>query len=55
VNFQVADATKLEGLDNRFDTVVDSAFYHVHTEGCRASTPKRYTPGHQAGGTAVSV
>jgi SAM-dependent methyltransferase len=29
VNFQVADATKLEGLDGRFDTVVDSAFYHV--------------------------
>lgn len=29
VDFQVADATKLEGLDNRFDTVVDSAFYHV--------------------------
>src|ERR1700759_2383753 len=29
VNFQLADATKLEGLDNRFDTVVDSAFYHV--------------------------
>ncbi|WP_445162151.1 class I SAM-dependent methyltransferase [Mycobacterium sp. Dal123C01] len=29
VDFQVADATKLEGLENRFDTVVDSAFYHV--------------------------
>ena len=29
VNFQLADATKLEGLDNRFDTVVDSAFYHT--------------------------
>jgi SAM-dependent methyltransferase len=29
VNFQVADATKLDGLENRFDTVVDSAFYHV--------------------------
>jgi SAM-dependent methyltransferase len=28
VNFQLADATKLEGLENRFDTVVDSAFYH---------------------------
>lgn len=28
VNFQVADATKLEGLENRFDTVVDCAFYH---------------------------
>jgi SAM-dependent methyltransferase len=29
VDFQVADATKLEGLEDRFDTVVDSAFYHV--------------------------
>jgi SAM-dependent methyltransferase len=29
VNFQLADATKLEGLENRFDTVVDSAFYHT--------------------------
>jgi SAM-dependent methyltransferase len=29
VSFQVADATKLEGLENRFDTVIDSAFYHV--------------------------
>jgi SAM-dependent methyltransferase len=29
VDFQVADATQLDGLDNRFDTVVDSAFYHV--------------------------
>ena len=29
VNFEVADATKLEGLDDRFDTVVDCAFYHT--------------------------
>ena len=29
VNFEVADATKLDGLESRFDTVVDSAFYHV--------------------------
>lgn len=29
VDFQLADATKLEGLNNRFDTVVDCAFYHV--------------------------
>ena len=29
VDFQVADATKLDGLEGRFDTVVDSAFYHV--------------------------
>jgi SAM-dependent methyltransferase len=29
VNFELADATKLDGLDNRFDTVVDCAFYHT--------------------------
>ena len=29
VNFQLADATKLDGLDNHFDTVVDCAFYHT--------------------------
>lgn len=29
VNFQLADATRLEGLENRFDTVVDCAFYHT--------------------------
>jgi SAM-dependent methyltransferase len=29
VDFQVADATTLDGLEDRFDTVVDSAFYHV--------------------------
>jgi SAM-dependent methyltransferase len=29
VNFQVADATVLDGLDGRFDTVVDCAFYHT--------------------------
>jgi len=32
VNFQLADATKLQGLENRFDTVVDSAFYHVFSD-----------------------
>jgi len=32
VNFQVADATKLEGLENRFDTVVDCAFYHLFSD-----------------------
>jgi SAM-dependent methyltransferase len=31
VNFQLADATELDGLDNRFDTVVDCAFYHTFT------------------------
>ena len=29
VEFRLADATKLDGLDDRFDTVVDCAFYHV--------------------------
>jgi SAM-dependent methyltransferase len=29
VNFELADATKLDGLDGRFDTVVDCAFYHT--------------------------
>jgi SAM-dependent methyltransferase len=29
VNFERADAMKLDGLDNRFDTVVDCAFYHT--------------------------
>lgn len=29
VDFRVADATKLEGLDGRFDTVVDCAFFHT--------------------------
>lgn len=29
VDFQVGDATELDGMKNRFDTIVDSAFYHV--------------------------
>lgn len=29
VDFRVADATGLDGFEGRFDTVVDSAFYHV--------------------------
>jgi len=32
VDFQLGDATKLEGLENRFDTVIDSALYHCLTE-----------------------
>jgi SAM-dependent methyltransferase len=32
VDFRVADATVLDGFDNRFDTVVDCAFYHVFTD-----------------------
>src|SRR6516225_6456162 len=40
VDFQVADATKLEGFDGRFDTVVDSAFYHVFMDD--EQTQKQY-------------
>jgi len=40
VDFQVADATKLEGLENQFDTVIDSAFYHVFFED--EDTQERY-------------
>jgi SAM-dependent methyltransferase len=29
VNFELADATKLDGFDGRFGTVVDCAFYHT--------------------------
>src|SRR5262249_56998025 len=29
VNFELADATKLDGFDRHFDTVVDCAFYHT--------------------------
>jgi SAM-dependent methyltransferase len=40
VDFLVADATKLDGLENRFDTVVDSAFYHVFSD--LAEVKRRY-------------
>ncbi|MEV0947203.1 class I SAM-dependent methyltransferase [Rhodococcus sp. NPDC049939] len=40
VDFQVADATLLEGLEDRFDTVVDCAFYHTFEED--EHTQKRY-------------
>ncbi|MEE6176272.1 class I SAM-dependent methyltransferase [Mycobacterium sp. 050134] len=29
VDFELADATKLDGFEGRFDTVVDCAFYHT--------------------------
>lgn len=32
IEFAVADATKLEGYEGRFDTVLDSALYHCLTE-----------------------
>lgn len=40
VDFQVADATALEGFEGRFDTVVDSAFYHVFIDD--EATQRRY-------------
>jgi len=40
VNFQLADATKLDGFESRFDTVVDSAFYHVFMDD--EQTQKQY-------------
>lgn len=38
VNFEVADATELDGLEGRFDTVVDSAFYHVFLDDEQTQT-----------------
>ncbi|MCR6485919.1 class I SAM-dependent methyltransferase [Amycolatopsis sp. OK19-0408] len=35
VTFALADATKLEGYENRFDTVLDSALYHCLDEDQR--------------------
>ncbi|HET9875395.1 MAG TPA: class I SAM-dependent methyltransferase [Mycobacterium sp.] len=32
VNFEVADAKKLNGFEDRFDTVVDTAFYNTFAE-----------------------
>jgi SAM-dependent methyltransferase len=32
VEFAVADATRLEGYDSRYDTVIDSALYHCLTD-----------------------
>ncbi|WP_326569779.1 class I SAM-dependent methyltransferase [Amycolatopsis rhabdoformis] len=32
IGFEVADATRLEGFEDRFDTVLDSALYHCLTE-----------------------
>ncbi len=47
VDFQVADATKLDGFEGRFDTVVDSAFYHVLMDDEAVQT--RYAQGlHRA-------
>jgi SAM-dependent methyltransferase len=40
VDFQVADATVLDGFETRFDTVVDSAFYHVFIDD--EETQNRY-------------
>ncbi|QYN17158.1 class I SAM-dependent methyltransferase [Amycolatopsis sp. DSM 110486] len=37
ISFEVADATRLEGFEGRFDTVLDSALYHCLTEEQRRS------------------
>jgi SAM-dependent methyltransferase len=40
VNFQVADATELDGFNDRFDTVVDNSFYHLFIDD--EATQTRY-------------
>ncbi|AOW93731.1 methyltransferase [Rhodococcus sp. WMMA185] len=40
VDFQLADATTLDGFEGRFDTVVDSALYHTFQED--EDTQNRY-------------
>lgn len=35
IEFVVAEATRLDGFENRFDTVVDSALYHCLNESAR--------------------
>jgi SAM-dependent methyltransferase len=35
VEFATADATRLDGFENRFDTIVDSALYHCLNEQAR--------------------
>jgi len=57
VDFRVGDATVLDGFEGRFDTVVDSAFYHVFLDDQQAQT--RYAqalpPRHQARRATVHV
>jgi SAM-dependent methyltransferase len=38
VDFRVADATQLDGLDGAFDTVIDSLFYHVFLDDTETQT-----------------
>jgi SAM-dependent methyltransferase len=49
VEFAVADATRLDGFENRFDTIVDSALYHCLNEQARkeylAALARATTPG----------
>ena len=40
VNFQVADATRLDGMAGRFDTIVDCAFYHTFRTDSFAPDPE---------------
>jgi hypothetical protein len=54
--FQVADATRLDAFEGRFDTVVDSAFYHVLMGDEAVQTKYVQTlRGHQARGAIVHV
>ena len=43
VRFATTDATRLDGYDDAFDTVVDSGCYHCLDEDGRAATPWRCT------------
>ncbi|WP_243794547.1 class I SAM-dependent methyltransferase [Saccharopolyspora gloriosae] len=39
LTFQVADATRMDGVPQQFDTVLDSALYHCLPEEARSSYP----------------
>jgi SAM-dependent methyltransferase len=51
VTFAVADATKLEGYEGRFDTVLDSALYHCLTEDDRRAYLAALTRATRPGAT----
>ncbi|WP_103342917.1 class I SAM-dependent methyltransferase [Amycolatopsis sp. CA-126428] len=51
VPFAVADATKLEGYEGRFDTVLDSALYHCLTEDDRRAYLAALTRATRPGAT----
>jgi SAM-dependent methyltransferase len=51
VTFAVADATKLEGYEGRFDTVLDSALYHCLSEDERRAYLAALTRATRPGAT----